>query len=229
MEVTPPAITTKTLFMFIVIVTGINASVLIKLLLNCFALSKEFKHIWFVTFICNSLQIFVFPFYYRKMYLERKKTFSKKYELENLTSEKLKPPLIFYHLIILSFLDIISLPVDILAIYLIPVSIYRMLAMCKIFTSKFLSVVFVKNQIYRHQVMGMILVSIGIALVGYISIVYHSAKLTNFDTTIGIVLTVLGQNIIVLMYFYDEYLFRNFYCKPSELVNYEELICSISV
>lgn len=78
-----------------------------------------------------------------------------------------------------------------------------------------------KNRIYIHQILGILLVFLGLMLVGIYAIMNPDTE-TNYDNLqwIGIVTALSGTTISGLQWVVEEAIFRRYYASPFEGVGF---------
>ena len=112
-----------------------------------------------------------------------------------------------------------------MAMLLIPASTVEMLCGTSILYSSALSVIYLKRKLYYHQRVGMIIISIGVALVGLSITFNNEASSQKRDTLIsGILLLQLGILLGAVGFIFEEKMMKNQRgLDPTLMVGYEGL------
>lgn len=104
---------------------------------------------------------------------------------------------------------------------LVRASTVQMLRSFNIILTFFLSAFLLKNRLYIHQLLGVILVLIGMTLVGLYEMIYPETE-TNYGNLqwLGVLMALTGTTLSSLQWVLEESIFRRYYCSPFEGVGW---------
>ena len=189
-----------------------------KLILTSQSLDKFFLHIWFLSFItCLGKLAFLPIFYLRKPFKRHKKNTL----IPSHDEHQHKTDINLFSLILPALCDLTATTLFSLGLRFISGSVFKMFTVTGIIFTQVISYFVLQNYTYRHHVLGIFVVCIGLVLIGYSTINEVSIEISNI--IIGLILTVLGQFFISLQFIIEELIMRKHKCHPIKAVGYEGL------
>jgi uncharacterized membrane protein len=118
-----------------------------------------------------------------------------------------------------TILDLISSSLSYLGLIFIAPSVYQMMKGFLIVVVAFCSVVFLKRKLYRHQIVGCTLATVGVIIVGTISILFQASSASN--PILGAVLVIIAQFFSAGMFVIEELFFKKIKIDPLYAVGLE--------
>jgi len=212
------------LFMLFFILAGSLVTISNKMILISSSLGIVFVHIWFLSFITQIGKLCFIPIYYiqNKISNSEKNNDEIKSLNKELTEEaNIKSDLKLTYLIPPALCDLTSAIFLALGLRFIPGSVFRMFTATGVIFTKINSVFILKNHFYRHHILAIFIVCIGLFLVGYATVSGLTINLT--ETIIGLVLTVSGMFFMSLQFTFEEKLMKKYNIDPVKAVGYEGL------
>ncbi|OMJ94984.1 hypothetical protein SteCoe_1676 [Stentor coeruleus] len=128
--------------------------------------------------------------------------------LENNVYSKLGNFIFFFP----AFFHLIASTISFIGLVFIAPSIYQMMKGFIVVIVAISSVLFLKKKIYRHQVLGCVLITLGIIIVGIVSIIYKASSASNPILGAGLVL--FAQLFMGAMLITEELFFRKITIEP---------------
>jgi drug/metabolite transporter (DMT)-like permease len=208
------------------IVTGSINTVANKLQNNSKSLDLPYQHAWFITF-CMFLGEILCIF----MYLIKKLTVGKDEILEeNMITESgevLKETSPFL-LAIPALCDFFGSTLMTFGLTMMAPSVYQMFRGSLIFFTALFSVIFLKNKLYRHNYLAMVIVISGLIMVGLASQVFPAPipdgrpKGSETKNSFwGIILVVIAQVFSATQFIVEEKFMKGYHCDPLKAVGWE--------
>ena len=210
------------LFMLFMLLTGSINTIANKLQQNTNPLGISYSHHQkFITFCMFHGEVVCLIIYYfikgRKE--EEYKKLSDSNEIEKIKIKKIPQPK-FYYFLFPAFFDVLaSTSTSISLTYLAP-SIYQMFRGAIIIFTCLGSIIFLKSKYYRHHVLGIIIVIIGLIIVG-LNAIFNDNGNTSEHPIAGIILVTTGQIFAASMFITEEKLLKKFNCHPLKVVGSE--------
>ncbi len=132
-----------------------------------------------------------------------------------------KPQMSFLFLCLPGICDLISNILTNYALRLLPGSVYSIFSISTIFFTKIFSVFFIKNHIYRHHNLGLLIITGGLALIALTSSSNHSHLSSPVEISWGIILTLSGQVFTAIQFTLEELFMKKYECHPLRAVGWE--------
>ncbi len=102
------------------------------------------------------------------------------------------------------------------------VSVFQMLRGTVVILNGILSMVFLKNRLYPHNFLGLMLIATGIAIVGLSSVLNANPNdLSMRNPLLGNICVLLGQGLAASQYIAEEFILSRYKAKPLQVVGYE--------
>ena len=120
-----------------------------------------------------------------------------------------------------TFFDLVASSLSYLGLIFIAPSVYQMMKGFIIVVVAVFSVVFLKSKLYRHQILGCGLATIGVIIVGTVSILFQAASASN--PVLGCVLVLCAQFFTGGMFVVEELFFSKIKIDPLYAVGLEGL------
>ena len=215
------------LFMLLMLLTGSINTIANKLQQNTISLGISYSHHQkFITFCMFHGEVVCLIIYY---FIQGKKkeqiiqlTDSTEIETKEIETKEIKntPQPKFYYFFFPAFFDVLaSTSTSISLTYLAP-SIYQMFRGAIIIFTCLGSIIFLKSKYYRHHVLGIIIVIIGLIIVGT-NAIFNDTGNSSEHPIAGIILVVTGQIFAASMFITEEKLLKKFNCHPLKVVGSE--------
>jgi hypothetical protein len=115
--------------------------------------------------------------------------------------------------------DLIASSLSYLGLIFIAPSVYQMMKGFLIVVVAIFSVVFLKRKLYRHQIVGCALATVGVIIVGTISIFFQAASASN--PLLGAILVIVAQFFSAGMFIFEELFFGRIKIDPLYAVGLE--------
>ncbi len=211
------------LFMLLMLLTGSINTIANKLQQNTISLGISYSHHQkFITFCMFHGEVVCLIIYY---FIQGRKKEEKKIkqddsiDTEKKTIKKIPQPKFYYFLFPAFFDFLASTSTSISLTYLAP-SIYQMFRGAIIIFTCLGSIIFLKSKYYRHHVLGIIIVIIGLLIVG-LNAIFNNTGNSSEHPLAGIILVVTGQIFAASMFITEEKLLKKFNCHPLKVVGSE--------
>ena len=155
---------------------------------------------------------------------QEKKLLSGKYneeedeEIED-DEDKNKVEAPFYIFAITAFCDLVASTLGTFALIFLATSIYQIFRALELMFVLIFSKIFLKNPIYRHHVLGIGTLIVGLFLVGLSSILYQGQASTH--PVRGILILCFSQVVSATQYTLQEYFIKKYTFSPFKLVGFE--------
>ena len=112
------------------------------------------------------------------------------------------------------------------ALTMVDASIYQMMRGIIVVITALLAVIFLGRKQYRHHVVSLIMIVVGVAEVGYVAIKYaqnhqESETDTNGSEALGILLLLLSQCFTGIQFIVEEKILGDYYLDPFIIVGTE--------
>ncbi len=211
------------LFMLFMLLSGSINTIANKLQQNTKPLGISYSHHQkFITFCMFHGEVVCLIIYY---FIQGRKKEEKKIkqddsiDTEKKTIKKIPQPKFYYFLFPAFFDFLASTSTSISLTYLAP-SIYQMFRGAIIIFTCLGSIIFLKSKYYRHHVLGIIIVIIGLLIVG-LNAIFNNTGNSSEHPLAGIILVVTGQIFAASMFITEEKLLKKFNCHPLKVVGSE--------
>ncbi|EAR98082.2 UAA transporter family protein (macronuclear) [Tetrahymena thermophila SB210] len=198
--------------------TGILSGIVMKFQQRCIVDGIRFNHPFMQTLLMFIGEMFCYfcVSIYRCFWKSR---FNKDREKEQEQGKKLK--LNKFLLVIPSLLDFVGSSVTLVAMSMMPFSVYYMMRGGGVIITAILSVLCLKTELERQNYVGLLLNFIGFLIVGISAVLYSP---TDQDTTyliFGIMLIIVSLFIASTQFVFDEYIFMKYSINPFEEIGWE--------
>ena len=217
-------------FMGLMILTGSINTIANKLQNNSTSLGQPYQHVWFITF-CMFLGETTCMLWYAVWRWRQPKD-----EEGNLIQEKgeeLKEASPFM-LAIPALCDFFGSTIMTFGLTMMAGSVYQMFRGSLIFFTALLSIIFLKNKLYRHNYLALVVVIIGLLLVGLASKIFPPEPVEGCgesqgtkDSFWGIVLVLVAQVFSASQFIVEEKFMKGYHCHPLKAVGWEGIWGSI--
>ena len=213
-------------YMLMYLLTGSATTLIIKAMDLIIINDHNFAHPYVQCtnlFIGESLCLLVYKVY---KFIKRKKNRTSEYRrLSRLPSLNLS--MVYKRLGLLSFsipgiLYMFSIYLMFIGLFLSAASVYQIIRGIISVPVLIYSLIFLKRRVYRHQLLGVFLITAGVIIVGIDSIIQKSE--TSKDPVMGAVLLILSQFIAAGVFVLEEYLMLNISVEPIEAVGIEGIV-----
>jgi drug/metabolite transporter (DMT)-like permease len=124
-----------------------------------------------------------------------------------------------------ALLDILSSTCLYIGVYLTAPSVFQMLSGCLVIFTAFFSMIFLKKKLFRHQIVGIFIIGLGICIVGFVSI-FWQASIAD-DPKLGMAFLVVAHLIAGCQFIIEEKLLCYVIIHPMEVVGIEGLVGSL--
>jgi drug/metabolite transporter (DMT)-like permease len=212
--------------MGLMILTGSINTIMNKMQNNSTSLGVKYNHTWFITFCMFVGEITCMGWYWLALYRQKKQSpllDEEKMELKHEESDKKEATP--YHLLIPAICDLFGSTIMTFGLTMMDASIYQMFRGSLILFTALFSVIFLKNKLFRHHYLALVLVCSGLALVGVSSIVFGEKDDTVENgatkTLVGIVLVVVAQLFAATQFIVEEKFMKGYHCHPLKAVGWE--------
>ena len=150
-------------------------------------------------------------------------------ENESENEEKKKPEAPFYIFALTAFCDLVASTMGTFALIFLATSIYQIFRALELMFVLVFSKLFLKNPVYRHHILGIVTLIIGLILVGLSSILYQGEASSH--PVRGIIILCFSQIVSATQYTLQEYFVKNYKFNTFKLVGFEGFfgICYYSV
>lgn len=114
-----------------------------------------------------------------------------------------------------------------IALGLVPASVYQMMRGFIVVLTCLFAVIFLRRRYFRHHWLGVVLVTLGIALVGVAAVLFDSKKddTKSTDSMIaGVMMLLVSQFFTATQFILEARLFAKYYVPPLKLVGCEGLM-----
>ncbi len=220
------------IFMGLMVVTGSINTIANKLQNLSESLGKSYSHTWFITFCMFFGEIFCIIAYMIQSRNQVNDTPLVDDENNNRGTEEELPEATPFNLILPALCDFFGSTIMTFGLTLMAGSVYQMFRGSLILFTAFFSVVFLKNKLYRHHYLALVLVISGLLMVGLASILIHpeipekckdpsgdsSGEQTSFW---GIVLVIIAQLFSATQFIVEEKFMKSYKCAPLKAVGWE--------
>jgi drug/metabolite transporter (DMT)-like permease len=211
------------LFMLFMLLTGSINTIANKLQQNTNPLGISYSHhqkfITFCMFHGEVVCLIIYYFIHGRKKEEKKLKQDDSNYIEIKTIKKTPQPKFYYFLFPAFFDFLASTSTSISLTYLAP-SIYQMFRGAIIIFTCLGSIIFLKSKYYRHHVLGIIIVIIGLLIVG-LNAIFNNTGNSSEHPLAGIILVVTGQIFAASMFITEEKLLKKFNCHPLKVVGSE--------
>ena len=212
------------------LITGSANTIVQDLQNDEIAYGEKFTHPYFQTAIMFTGELSVFLAYgVKKWWLAREaRLHPEKAEMilspgtqqANQKQLKMNPsPLL---LAIPATLDFTGSTLMFIALTMVPPSTYQMMRGFINVVTPILSIVFLKRKQYRHHLVGVICIVIGVAEVGVVTVAYPTGDDdSSGSAVVGIILLLTAQLFTGTMFIVEEYFIGDYYLDPMKVVGLE--------
>ena len=211
------------LFMLFMLLSGSINTIANKLQQNTTPLGISYSHhqkfITFCMFHGEVVCLIIYYFIHGRKKEEKKIKQDDSNDIEIKTIKKTPQPKFYYFLFPAFFDFLASTSTSISLTYLAP-SIYQMFRGAIIIFTCLGSIIFLKSKYYRHHVLGIIIVIIGLLIVG-LNAIFNNTGNSSEHPLAGIILVVTGQIFAASMFITEEKLLKKFNCHPLKVVGSE--------
>jgi drug/metabolite transporter (DMT)-like permease len=126
-----------------------------------------------------------------------------------------------FHLAIPALCDFFGSTIMTFGLTMMAPSIYQMFRGSLIFFTALFSVIFLKNKLYRHNLLALFLVISGLILVGTSALIHNSSDSASHNTVVGIVLVIIAQLFSATQFIVEEKFMKGYHCHPLKAVGWE--------
>ena len=207
--------------MLVMLVTGTLNSVLTKLQYRLTADGMPFRHPYFIT-----AMMFIGEALCYLAYLADKRYAGQALEETSTTASRTESPTLVQRLGVGVFalpaaLDVLATTLMMIGLELTGVSVYQMLRGVIVVVVAFYSVLFLRKRLYQHQVLGVVMIFVGVGIVGVGSIWLVKSHASN--PALGAFLILLGQLVAGAIFVLEEQFFSEIPVPPLKAVGVEGL------
>jgi drug/metabolite transporter (DMT)-like permease len=215
--------------MGLMVLTGSINTIANKLQNLTSSLGQPYNHVWFITFCMFFGEIFCIIVYMIQSSTESKETplVEEEGHGDGKKEEEL-PEATPVTLIIPALCDFFGSTIMTFGLTLMAGSVYQMFRGSLILFTALFSVVFLKNKLYRHHYLALVLVISGLLIVGLSSILFtHTLpdtcpKAGDSQTSVwGIILVIVAQLFSATQFIVEEKFMKNYKCHPLKAVGWE--------
>ena len=225
-------------YMLMMIITGSINTIANKMQQNSDSLGQSYSHVFFIVF-CMFLGESTCLFWYFIHKLRESRRRQAIMEEEKIpvdaNGNPLKPASPFI-LAIPACCDFCGSTIQIFGLAMMAGSVYQMFRGSLIFFTALFSVIFLKNKLYRHHFLALIVVICGLILVGTSSKVWPPERPASCsssgrqESVYGIILVICGQIFSASQYIVEEKFMKGYHCHPLRAVGFEGMWgCSIYI
>lgn len=108
-----------------------------------------------------------------------------------------------------------------ISLTMVPASVYQMMRGFIVVITALFSIVFLKRRLYRHHLLGVILIVLGVGEVGYVAIAAGGDDDTQGSVGLGILLLIVSQCFAGTQFVTEEKLLSGYYLDPFKVVGTE--------
>jgi drug/metabolite transporter (DMT)-like permease len=181
--------------------------------------SHHQKFITFCMFHGEVVCLIIYYFIQGRKKEEKKIKQDDSIDTEKKTIKKIPQPK-FYYFLFPAFFDFLASTSTSISLTYLPPSIYQMFRGAIIIFTCLGSIIFLKSKYYRHHVLGIIIVIIGLLIVG-LNAIFNNTGNSSEHPLAGIILVVTGQIFAASMFITEEKLLKKFNCHPLKVVGSE--------
>jgi len=218
--------------MGLMILTGSINTIANKLQNITIALGQPYQHVWFITFCMFLGEVTCMLWYLIYKWRQSTKKTESLLESAPITDEhgnvlKEASP---FHLAIPALCDFFGSTIMTFGLTMMPGSVYQMFRGSLIFFTAVFSVIFLKNKIYRHNILALVIVIIGLSLVGLSNILFppelpekcgKGEDGSNDKLIWGIILVIISQMFTASQFIIEEKFMKGYHCHPLKAVGWE--------
>lgn len=231
--------------MLMMIVTGSINTIANKLQNISISLDRQYKHEWFITFCMFFGESLCLIGYYVSLYISGKKDQSESNSVDSIKllseesrqkennadstgdeADKTLPVASPYQLMLPALCDFVGSTVMTFGLSMIAGSIYQMLRGSLIIFTAVFSVIFLKNKIYRHNLLGIGSVLSGLVLVGVAA--FSKTPIegcgdsdSSDNAVLGFCLVIFAQIFSATQFILEENFMKKYDCPPLKAVGWE--------
>jgi drug/metabolite transporter (DMT)-like permease len=212
-------------FMGLMIVTGSINTIANKLQNNSESLGKPYQHVWFITFCMFLGETTCMLWYAVWRWRQPKDENGELIEEGNKDIKEASP----FMLAIPALCDFFGSTIMTFGLTMMAGSVYQMFRGSLIFFTALLSVIFLKNKLYRHNYLALVIVITGLLLVGLASKIFPpdvdpdcgDGDGGTKDSFWGIILVVIAQVFSATQMIIEEKFMKGYHCHPLKAVGWE--------
>ncbi|KAL4472091.1 hypothetical protein ABPG72_001089 [Tetrahymena utriculariae] len=198
--------------------TGILSGIVMKFQQRCIVDGIRFNHPFMQTLLMFIGEMFCYfcVQIYRCFWKSR---YKKDREEEEEQGKRVK--INKFLLIIPSLLDFFGSSVTLLAMSMMPFSVYYMMRGGGVIITAILSVLCLKTNLERQNYVGLLLNFVGFLIVGISAVLYSPTDLDTTYLIFGIMLIIVSLFISSTKFVFDEYIFMKYSINPFEEIGWE--------
>ena len=121
-----------------------------------------------------------------------------------------------------ALLDICASTLLYLGVYLTESSVFQMLSGCLVISTALFSMLVLRKKLFRHQIIGIFTISLGIVLVGFLSLFWKTSIAK--DSILGVIFLTMAHLMSGCQFVVEEKYLRNVIIHPMEVVAIEGVV-----
>lgn len=218
-------------YMGMMIVCGSINTIANKMQQNSTALGKTYHHVWFIVFCMFLGEMLCGLWYIIWCWSEKRKQKNAPLLEAEVPKDANGVPLKEaspFLLAIPTLCDFMGSTIQIFGLTMMAGSVYQMFRGSLLFFTALFSVIFLKNKLYKHHLLGLAIVITGLVLVGASSKIYPTERPASCsssgqtqESVWGIVLVICAQIFSASQYIIEEKFMKGYHCHPLRAVGFE--------